>query len=92
MEIDRRWLLGSKTFRWQRSEIESIELNLSGTKVNEEELFQLCIKATGTSGESGTIKKSFKLMTYRSTQEIGITAAILNRELGLDSEDANNQG
>ena len=96
LEIDRRWLLGSKTFRWQRSEIESIVLNSTGTMVNSEELYQLRVAATKASGNSGTTKKTLKLMTYRSTQEIGITAAILNRELGLDTEvateEANAQG
>ena len=85
LEIDRFWLLGSDSFTWDRSEIKSIELAFSGTRANSEKLYQLVIRST--IGNSNPTKKSLKLMTYRSTQEIGIAAAILNRELRMDFVD-----
>ena len=84
LEIQRFWLFGSRLFAWQAKDIKSINLDSSGTKVNSETLFRLTVAAKRDDSQTpGTPKTFLNLMTWYSTLEIAIVAAILHRELKL---------
>lgn len=73
--LHRRGPLGTKKKQWQISDIESITVEDSGTKMGNQTWYQLRI--TPKQG------KAFNIMTGWSTRELAYVAAVLNDVLGI---------